>query len=104
MNKKKEGIEMVKDNGNETTMTKKKEGTTKGNVKDEGIEVVNVDEDNAKIKTTMLEKSKKDNKLTVLMDSNRRFIEFKKLFKGKEIEVIPCGSIEAANNILNNEV
>ena len=36
------------------------------------------------------------------MDSNRKFIEFNKLFKEKEIDVIQCGSAEAMNNILNN--
>ena len=40
-------------------------------------------------------------RLTVLMDSNRRFIDFKNLFKNKEIVVIPCGSVEVANDILN---
>ena len=64
--------------------------------------MVKVNEDNGKVETTPLTKIKKDDKLTVLMDSNRKFIDFKKLFKAKEVEVIPCGSTEAANNILES--
>ena len=42
-------------------------------------------------------------RLTVLMDSNRKFIEFSNLLKDKEVVVIPCGSVDTANNILRSK-
>ena len=40
--------------------------------------------------------------IIVLMDSNRRYMDFSYLFSEKQVRVIPCGSIERARTIINN--
>ena len=40
--------------------------------------------------------------IVLLMDSNRRFIDTSRLFPGKKVLTIPCGSITAAFDIIEN--
>ena len=40
--------------------------------------------------------------IIVLMDSNRRYMDFSYLFSEKQVRVIPCGSVERARTITNN--
>ena len=40
--------------------------------------------------------------IVLLMDSNRRFIDTNRLFPGKKVLTIPCGSITAAFDIIDN--
>ena len=40
--------------------------------------------------------------IVLLMDSNRRFIDTNRLFPGKKVRTIPCGSITAGFDIIEN--
>ena len=40
--------------------------------------------------------------IIVLMDSNRRYIDFSYLYPEKQVRVISCGSVERARTIINN--
>ena len=40
--------------------------------------------------------------IVVLMDSNRRFLNKKRLFPGKNVLIKPCGSLESASKILDS--
>ena len=42
-------------------------------------------------------------KLTILMDSNRKYINFKELFTDRDIEVLKCGSTESVNKVIKNK-
>ena len=38
----------------------------------------------------------------VLMDSNRRYLDFSYLFPKKQVRVVPCGSVERARTTINS--
>ena len=95
INNKKEEETMEKNEGKEE---EHKEERQRNNINEERIQNKDTDEEKKRLSDS------KSKRLVILMDSNRKFVEFNKLFPKKIIKIIPCGSTEVANNIINDKI